>query len=484
MKRCAAVVVLAMTACLPPPEQLSSVRIYRGATLVDGTGSEPVEEAVIVVRDGRIDCAGKQGSCDLPANADVTDLAGKWIAPGLIDAHVHFAQTAWADGRPDGMNVTDNYPYAEVVAGQRDHVGIAYRSYLCSGITAVFDVGGFPWSWQLRDDELSTKVEGLAAPHVAAAGPLLTWVPARMSLPAEQVMIQITGADAGREAVRYVAASDSDAVKVWFLGVRPDAAGGPRPEDIDAWVLAVGDEARARALPLIVHATTLREAKVALRAGARLLVHSVEDQVVDDEFLQLAAEAGATYTPTLIVGANWWSMSEHAYSGEMPVIDDPNGCVDPATRAKIESTPGYREHPSVARLDDAAVQARRDRLARSAEVMAENLRRVHAAGIPVATGTDAGNPFTVHGPSIYAEMEAMQAAGIAAADIVSMSTRNGARVMGRGDEIGTIEAGKWADFVVLDSDPTADISAFRTVGTVVRAGEALEVTSLAFQERR
>lgn len=477
--------------CVPAPASVSAAQLattgYVGATLVDGTGAAPVADAVLVVEDGRIACAGSRDECAIPEGADTVDLAGRWITPGLIDAHVHFAQTAWADGRPDGMSVTDDFPYEQVVASQRDGAATTYRSYLCSGVTGVFDVGGFPWSWALRDDaEEGVRVgeddAALPPPHVAAAGPLLTWVPARMSLPAEQVMVQVTEPEQARDAVAYVAANDSDAVKIWFLGVR-EGGDGPTAEQVDAWVRAAGQEAAARDVPLIVHATSLREAKVAVQAGAHLLVHSVSDQPVDEEFLRLAREQGTIYTPTLIVGENWWAMSRSAFTGDEPSLDDPNGCIDRDTRNKILSTPEYGDHPNIQRMSAETVAARDEREAQQNELMAANLRRVHEAGITVTMGTDAGNPFTVHGPSVYAELERMQAAGLPAADVVVMATRNGARAMGREDQIGTLEAGKIADFLVLTEDPTADVAAFRSVTDVARAGVVVPVEQLSFDER-
>ncbi len=471
----------------PGPEPGAPVTVFKGATLVDGTGSPAVIDAVLLVREGRIACAGPAAACPIPAGAATVDLSGRWITPGLVDAHVHFAQTAWADGRPDGMNVTQDYPYAAVVASQFANAATTYRSYLCSGVTAVFDVGGFPWSWTLRGDASRGVVvprgaaAGLEAPHVAAAGPLLTWVAPRMDLPAEQVMVRVTTPGQGREVVRYLAGFQSDAVKVWFLGVPENPRPGmPSRDEVDAWVNAVGEQARALGLPLIVHATSLREAKLAVRAGAHLLVHSVSDEAVDEEFLALAREQGTIYTPTLIVGENWWAMSEAAFKRQAPVLDDPHGCVDPATRAKILSTPRYHDHPAVARLTEERVDARRQDLARQRRQMADNLRRVHEAGITIAMGTDAGNPFTVHGPSVYAEMERMQEAGLEAADVLVMSTRNGARAMGRQQDIGTLEAGKVADFLVLTQDPLQDVAAFRSVTHVARSGRLLAVGEFSF----
>jgi imidazolonepropionase-like amidohydrolase len=116
---------------------------------------------------------------------------------------------------------------------------------------------------------------------------------------------------------------------------------------------------------------------------------------------------------------------------------------------------------------------------RAAAVMADNLRRVHEAGIPIVTATDAGNPLTVHGPSIYPEMEAMERAGIPAAEVLVMATRNGASMMGRLGDFGTLETGKLADLVVLTEDPGASTSAFRSITHVMRGGVLQEIRRLA-----
>ena len=103
--------------------------------------------------------------------------------------------------------------------------------------------------------------------------------------------------------------------------------------------------------------------------------------------------------------------------------------------------------------------------------MAANLVRVSRAGIPVAMGTDAGNPLTLHGASVFAEMEAMQRAGLTPAQVLVAATRGGALAMGRLADTGTVEPGKAADLVILGADPTTDIAHLRDLRYVVRGGE-------------
>jgi imidazolonepropionase-like amidohydrolase len=106
------------------------------------------------------------------------------------------------------------------------------------------------------------------------------------------------------------------------------------------------------------------------------------------------------------------------------------------------------------------------------------VKRVAEAGIPIAMGTDAGNPLTLHGPSVYAEMEAMQAAGLTPMQVLVASTRGGALAMGVERETGTIEKGKAADLLIVAADPTADIASLRKVKFVARAGVVRSIEEL------
>lgn len=445
--------------------------VIAGGTVIDGTGRS-IRDATVVVTDDRIACVGSSAECPAPAGATRVDATGRFITPGLVDAHVHFSQTGWIDGRPDGLSVPDLYPYPETARALRANPGRWYRAYLCSGITAVYDVGGHPWTTRLP----GTAERDPLAPHVRAAGPLITHAgPAALNVDEEiyTFLPMATSADV-QSSVAKLKAMGAQAVKVWYLAPQP-----ARRAELDARMMEVGAAAKAAGLDLIVHATGLREAKVALRAGAVLLVHSVEDQRIDDEFLGLLSANRAVYAPTLTVGRNATRASVAIGLGQRFPIDDPGRCVDADTVAKIGNVeplrpliPEERRSPDVAFRRLEAVGAR-------VALMGENLQRVHASGNTIVAATDAGNPLTLHGPSIYDEMEAMQAAGIPAADIVLMATRNGARAMGRAGDFGTLEAGRIADLLVLAEDPRTDVRAFRTLTHVMRAGRLHRQADLA-----
>jgi imidazolonepropionase-like amidohydrolase len=445
------------TAFPAPPGTHPAPIALLGATLVDGTGRAPLPDAAVVVQGGRIACAGSRAACPVPAGTDTMNLRGRWIVPGLIDAHVHFSQTGWVDGRPDALDLRARYPYERVVADLEAHPERFFRTYVCSGVTGVFDVGGFAWTWGLRQ----RAEDDLMAPHVAAAGPLLSTVDHWINLPDEKQILYVPTDSAARAAVRAHVARGTDAIKVWYI-VRP----GADTSQLKAVVHAAGDEAHRLGARLIVHATGLWEAKDALRAGADVLVHSVFDRPVDDEFLALANDRHVIYVPTLTTYDGYRQVAVRRFEPHYPL-----DCVDPATLAKARSTDTIPPNQGAD-----AVAARVARIEHDTQTGLANLTAVFRAGITVAMGTDAGNPLTLHGPSVYWEMQMMQQAGMSPMDVLVSATRNGALAMGRTD-IGTLQAGKLADLVVLGADPTADIGNVREVRYVMRGG-ALTVPRL------
>lgn len=449
-----AVVASLLLAAAPTPLGGQVARAIVGATLLDGTGARPVANAVVVVRAGRIACAGTRRACPVPSNARRIDGHGAWLIPGLIDAHVHFSQTGWFDGRPDAADLRDRFPYPEVEARLETGPEPFFRSYLCSGITSVFDVGGYPWTWGLRDRFANDP----RAPRIAAAGPLLSTIDFWLNLPGQQQFIYMANDSMVRETVRTHAAFKSDAVKLWYI--MP-----PQPPDtarIQTLVRAAAEEAHRHHLRFIVHATGLWEAKDAIRAGADMLVHSVFDRPVDDEFLELARSHHVIYIPTLTVGEGYLEAGRGTVDGRLY----PLKCADSISLARVRSGP-VQPQRGKAWWTDATASTSIEHETRTGQA---NAKRVQDAGITLAVGTDAGNPGTLHGPSIYRELQLLSESGLAPMELLVDATRNGARAMGWEERVGTLEAGKAADLVALDADPFADVRNYQRVRWVMKGG--------------
>ena len=432
--------------------------VLKGATIFNGNG-ETIDNSVIIIKDGKIQSIGNQG-LDIPENAEVIDLSGKFITPGLVDSHVHFGQTGFFNGRPDVIDVRDSIDYVQLQSYLQNNPDRYYETYLRSGVTAVYDVGGYLWSLKLQNLAENNR----DAPHVAAAGPLLTYVSdenlAPLNTPGQKQLMNLSSSEFGRQTVRQNTSLGSTGIKIWQINLND-------PEFMES-LNAVAAEVAIQGNKLIVHATALDQAKEALRLNAKVLVHSVEDQPIDAEFIRLAKEAQVTYCPTLIVGRGYFNAFK-ALKSDFALVDI-NEAVDAETKDLLLSANKFFKYlPNPDGYEDLLL--RYEQYLNSIEkTMMDNLKRMHEAGIPIAVSTDAGNPGTVHGISIYDEMEAMQKAGIPARDIIQMATKNGAIVMDRFNDFGTLENGKMADLIVLENDPSQDIANMRSISHVMRGG--------------
>lgn len=432
-----------------------------GATVHSGDGSPPIENATVLVDNGRFTAVGKAADVAIPAAAKRIDLRGQHVAPGLIDTHVHYSQTGWVDGRPDAADVRKQHPYEQAMADNRAHPERYHRAFLHAGVTAVFDVGGYPWTLALGK---ATENDPLA-PHVRTTGPLLaTYDPKVLTLPDAAQFLFPTTADEARAMVKSQQAAGAQAIKFWYVLVDDQALA-----QWNAVLQATGDACKEAKLPLVVHATTLATAKAAVAAGASLLVHSVEDVAVDEAFVTAAKAAGTFYCPTLTV----WAGYSMVYAGKLSdeVTAQLDG-VHPTVKERALATTALPKRPQ--RILDAMGK----HLAMQGDVMAGNVAKLAKAGVPIVMGTDAGNPLTLHGPSVFVELEAMVAAGMTPRAVLVAVTHDAARAIGRGDDLGRIAKGCIADLVVLPGDPEQDIKALRGLTHVLRAGTLHERAAL------
>ena len=415
-----ALVGLVLAGCGSEPPPLPGVTAFTGATLWDGTGSAAVENAVLVVDHGRIAAAGAAGDVEIPAGAQVEDLSGKTVVPGFVNAHAHASDVVGLE--------TGHYSRENLIR----QLGL-YARY---GITSVASLGGDgPEAAQLRDEQ----DENLDRARIWIAG---------------EVIASGTPEEAAESVARSLA------LPADFLKMRVDTNLGANErvssETIEK-VMELGQEAGKR---VTTHIFYLDDAKEVLRAGSGLIAHSVRDQPVDEEFLELMKEKDVCYVPTLVR-----EISTYVYSEVPEFFDDPfflkdadpavlEQLKDPERMARVAESPsaqGYREHYPTAMA---------------------NAKAVADAGVKIAFGTDTGPAGRFQGYFEHIETAEMSEAGLTAEQILLSATGDAAACLGI-EGVGTLTAGNWADFIVLDEDPLADIAALRSIDRVVIAGNTV-----------
>ncbi|HAC04396.1 MAG TPA: hypothetical protein EYO97_12625 [Gemmatimonadetes bacterium] len=402
-----------LVSCASPDSQGVA---YVGATVWDGTGSAPVPGVTIVVDGGRI-TAISTGSA--PSGTQVVSLEGKFVIPGLIDVHAHVSGR-WA---PEG------------VTGEADRIRGDLELFAKYGVTTVNSLG---------DGEAAIAVRDAASPTDPRARLLASGA-------------VVAGDEAA--AVRAAAISRADAGVDWLKLRVDDNLGSSQKMPWDA-VQAVLDVGEERGLRVATHLFYLDDAKRLLEMGTGMVAHSVRDTDVDDSFINALIANDVCYVPTLTR-----EISTFVYA-ERPGFFDNDFFTELSDQREIArvSEPAFmermRESPAAAGYRVALQQALR------------NLKTLVDAGAPVTFGTDAGPAARFPGFFEHLELAVMVRAGIRPDQALYAATGQAAACLGL-EDVGTLEVGNWADFLVLASSPMDDITNTQTLEQVYVAGKPL-----------
>lgn len=414
--------------------------VVANATLIDGSGGIPRPGTTLIVEGDRIAWIGSAGLAPHPAGAPTIDAAGKWIIPGLFDAHVHLASVQ----TPAGVVQEETQKLLD--------------AFLFSGVTSILDCWATEEVFDLRRLEREGRIE---SPRIFATGPGLT-APEAHGTEFGIAQPVVRSEDDAREQVRRLAALGADLVKVAVDALPGDA--GVRPSLEPALFRAIVSEAHRLRLRVGVHVLHPRLAEMVMREGADVILHAFPGDGFDGATLNAFRRRGGWIVPTLAV--------------EEPL-------------ARLRDDPGFLEEPLLVAAADprlrrlfGAGSARRlagthyDLAASAYPAVEETVRRFAEVGAAIAAGTDASNLGVFHGPALHREAELLVRAGLSPMQALLAATRGGPRALGLEWDRGLLDLGRLADLVVLGADPLADIRNLARVEVVVKGGRIVDREAL------
>ena len=419
--------------------EASEATVYHNFVLIDGTDRQPVSDASMVVENGRITWVGPSSSRPASPQAEMVDLGGKHVMPGLIDLHVHLG------------NVVDLTQDASFYS--RESVEKDLKTYADYGVTTVVSMGTDQDQIFAIRDEQRQGLPTMARVYTAGQGFVYKGGYGGLAGVNEPIS---SVAEVDR-AVAEQAEKGVDLIKIWM-----DDELGSMPKMPYEMTQAIIDAGHKRGLPVVAHIFYLEDAKRLLEQGIDGFAHSVRDQPVDQALIDAMKRNGTwQIAETLSREASMFAYGEPA-----PFLNDPFfwKSVSPKTRellasperqASIASAAHYHDYPQFL----ATAQA--------------NLKRLADSGVNYGFGTDSGPPGRFPGYFAHWELELMVQSGFTPAEALRTATGRAAEFL-KADDLGTLESGNWADFVILDANPLTDIRNTRAISQVYIAGRPVQ----------
>lgn len=388
--------------------------LYKGFTLIDGNGGQVQENSYFIVEDKRISKIGKVDELQNIEGIEIVDLSGKYVMPGLINSHVHI--TLEPVGDPFGLINSESHAKTTIRAVAN------LKKHLYSGTTFFRDLGApAGLDFALRDAVNEGLIEG---PQFLAVGKCITMTGGH----GWSIGREADGADELRKAAREQLKAGADLLKIMATGgvTTPGVEPGSPQLSMEEMKAAV-EEAHKAGKKTASHAQGTQGIKNAILAGIDSIEHGI---YLDDEAIELMIKNDVYLVPTLVA---------------------PYFIVEYGTEAGI---PQYAVDKAKAVMD----------------THRESFAKAYKAGVKIAMGTDAGTPFNFHDGAPH-ELILMVKSGMSPMDAIVSSTKGSADCLGILDDYGTLESGKFADFLVLDDNPLDNLDTLFNINSVYKLGK-------------
>lgn len=408
---------------------VSKWALITGGTVIDGSGDTPRQVAVLV-RDDRIHAVGAGATLESVPRGEpvqVIDAAGKWIMPGMIDAHVHMTY-----GESKTQEEQDLYTSVE---GRTLRAAWNARKVLRAGVTGISQPGGSYYIGVAIRDAIRDRM--LPGPRMTTAGRYLTtsngltdWYPEPVGVPDSSIGTLTNTAADMVDTIRRQAKNGVDLIKL------SDSPFGDYQAFTGDELKTVADLAHQLNKRITIHARGSAEVSAAVAAGFDWIMHG---NLMTDEVIDQLAQSRIPLVPTLLLLAN---QADYGHLVGVPARAE-DGC-----RRMLETT-------------------------------AETLHRAHAAGVTMVVGTDTGFATTPYGEWHARELQLlMEYAGLSAMEAIQAATTNAAPMLNLAGQIGEIRPGYLADLLVLSADPISDIKVLQdpaNIEVIIQNGEVIDV---------
>ena len=423
------------------PPQAGEITVLRGARLIDGRGGPPIENATLVLDGPHLRAVGAGSDVTVPKGARVVNLHGKTVVPGLVADHSHVGMV---DGTSAGAK---NYTRNNVLRAlaQFEAYGVTTITSLGFNSAVFYELQPELHSGALPGADLFGADRGIGVP---AAAPPVEAGPENLYRPETP--------EQARLAVRETAARHPSLVKIWV----DDFHGTLQVKMSPEVYRAVIDEAHKQGLRVAAHVFYLADAKQLVADGIDVLAHGVRDRPVDDEIIRAMKEHKTWYIPTLGLDESFYLYAEQPAWLSQPFLKH---ALQPALAAQL-ADPAWRAKT----LGDAKGVA----VDKQAVAMnLQNLKTLHDAGVSIGFGTDSGaTPLRIPGFAEHHELKLMTQAGLTPLEAIHIATQDAATLLGL-DDRGTLEAGKLADFMVVEGNPATNIEDLDRIVAVWHRGK-------------